>query len=100
DQLQLPQREIERGRASRHDLAHPRLDRRIAQRSRDRDAVMAVLDEVEVADADDVDRGHVLPTAPRGRDALPAALGLPRRGPEAAVELAAATVDRAHDRVQ
>ena len=71
-------------------LGHAGVDVGVAQRARDRDAVVAVLDEVQVADAVDVDRRHRLAAAAGGGDPLPAAADLVRRGPERAVELAGA----------
>jgi hypothetical protein len=71
----------------------------VAQRPRDRDAVVAVLHEVDLADAVEVDGRHRLAAAHRRRDALPAGAHLRGGGPEVAVE-AALAVDGAHDRVQ
>ena len=60
---------------------------------------MAVDDEVQGADAVDVDRRHRLAAAGRGGDPLPAPAHPARGGPEAAIELAR-DVDRADDRVE
>ena len=56
-------------------LGHVGVDVGVAQRPRHRHAVMAVLDEVQVADPVDVDRGHALAASLRRRDALPARAG-------------------------
>jgi hypothetical protein len=61
--------------------------------------VVAVLHEVELTDAVDVDRRHGLALALREVDALPALAHARRCGAEAAVELARA-VHRADDRVE
>ena len=71
------------------DLAHARLDVDVAVGARDGDAVVAVLDEVQVAHAVDVDRRHRLAAAARGGDPLPARADV-GGGAEVAVELAAA----------
>ena len=57
------------------------------------------LDEVQVADPEDVDRRHRLAALARLGDPLPAPAGA-RGGAEGAVELAAAAVDGADDRVE
>ena len=77
----------------RVDLVEPEL-------ARDRDPVVAVDDEVQVADAVDVDRRHVGAAAHRGRDPLPAPPDPVRGRPEAAVEVPARAVDGADDRVE
>jgi len=74
------------GPERRLHLAHARLDLRVAQRARHRHAVVAVLHEVQVADAVDVDRRHRLPAPARGGDPLPAPAQLRGRRPEVAVE--------------
>src|SRR5687767_7036671 len=61
--------------------------------------MVAILDEVELADPVDVDRRHAFAAALGGGDALPARAHAARGGAKAPVELAAA-VDRAHDRVE
>ena len=68
--------------------------------ARDRDPVVAVDDEVQRADAVDVDRRHVGAAAHRRRDPLPAPADPVRGGAEAAVEVAARAVDGADDRVE
>ncbi len=65
----------------------------------DRDAVVAVADEVQLADAIDVDRRQRLAAAHRLGDALPAAAKPGGLGAELAIELALA-IDRADDRVE
>ena len=81
------------------DLGHVRLDHLEPELAGDRDPVVAVLDEVQLADPVDVDRRHRLAAAHRLRDPLPAPAQAPRGGAEAAVELARA-IDRADDRVE
>ena len=71
---------------ARDDLGHARVDVVAAQRASDRDAVVAVLDEVDVADAVEVDGRHRLAAAHRGGDPLPARADLRRRGAEVAVK--------------
>jgi hypothetical protein len=61
--------------------------------------MVAVLDEVQLTDAVDVDGRHGLALALRGVDSLPAWAHSARGGTEAAVELAVA-VDGSDDRVQ
>ena len=80
-------------------VAHARLDVDVAVRARHRDAVVAVLDEVQVADPVDVDRRHRLAAPAGGGDPLPARPHV-GGGAEVAVELAAAAVDGADDRVE
>ena len=80
-------------------LAHARVDVAVAVGARDRHAVVAVLDEVEVADPVDVDRRHRLAAAARLGDPLPALARL-RGGAEVAVEIALAAVDGADDRLE
>ena len=63
-------------------LGHVRVDVPVAERVRHRHAVMAVLDEVHVADPVDVDRRHRLAPALREVDALPALAHARRGGPE------------------
>ena len=70
-----------------------------AERPRDRHSVVAVADEVELADAEQVDRRERLAAARGGRDLLPAPAGASRGRAEAAIVVAAA-VDRADDRVE
>ena len=62
--------------------------------------MVAVLDEVEVADPVDVDRRHRVAAPPRRGDPLPALAHRRRGGPELAVEVALAAVDRADDRLE
>jgi hypothetical protein len=61
--------------------------------------MVSVLDEVQLADAVDVDRGQRLAAAHRGGDALPARADSPGGGAELAVEVARA-VDGSDDRVE
>ena len=81
------------------DLGHVGVDHLEAELAGDRDAVVAVLDEVQLADPIDADRRHRLAAAHRLGDPLPAAAHPARGGAEAAVELARA-VDGADDRVE
>jgi hypothetical protein len=69
------------------------------ERLRDRHAMVAVADEVEIADAVDRDRGERLAAPLGGRDPLPAAAHARGRRTEAAVEVAR-PVDGADDRVE
>src|SRR5947209_9927817 len=83
----------------RDDLGDERVEVAQAERAGDRDAVVAVPDEVHLADAVHGDRRQRVAAAHGGGDALPARAH-PRRGrPELAVE-AAAAVDGADDRVE
>src|SRR5687767_7835841 len=61
--------------------------------------MVAVADEVQRADAVNIDRRHRLAASHRLRDPLPALPAAALRGPEVAVELARA-VDGADDRVE
>ena len=82
------------------DLGDHRVDLVEPELAGDRDAVVAVDHEVELADAVDLDRRHVGPAAHRGRNPLPAPADAVRRGAEAAVEVASRAVDSADDRVE
>jgi hypothetical protein len=87
-----------RGRNLGQHLGHVRLDRGGAGRDRDRDPVMAVDHEVQLADAVHVDRRNRL-AAPLGkREPLPPLPHPPAGGAEPAVEITAG-VDGADDRV-
>ena len=97
---QVAEPELAAGAELGLDLDDARLDRVVAQRPRDRHPVVAVLDEVQLADAVHVDRRHRLAAPARRGDALPASAQLRRHGPELAVELADAPVDAADDRVE
>jgi len=70
------------------DLGHVRVEIPASLRASDRDAMVAVLDEVHVADPVDGDRRHRLAPALRLGDSLPAVAHPPRGRSEAAVELA------------
>jgi hypothetical protein len=61
---------------------------------------MAVLYEVQLSDAVDVDRGHRLPSQSRRGDALPPPLEATRPRPKQPVEFAAPPTDSADDRLQ
>ena len=80
-------------------LGDVRVDVLVAQRAGDGHAVVAVADEVQVADPEDVDRRHRLAALARLGDPLPAPARARRRA-EVAVELAAPAVDGADDRVE
>src|SRR4051812_38189564 len=93
-----PQRPV--GAEPRGDEPHAGLDRLVAHRPGDRDAVVAVLDEVQLADPVDVDRRQRLAPPAGGGDPLPAAAHAGRGGAEGAVEHARRAVHGAHDRVE
>ena len=82
------------------DLLDVRLDVGVAERSRDRDTVVAVLDEVQLPDPVDVDRRHRLAAPARDRDPLPASAHTGGRGAEVAVKFLFSARDRADDRVE
>ena len=96
---QVAQAQLVLGAELRLDLAHVRLDVGVAVRARHRHPVVAVLDEVQVADPVDVDRRHRLAAPARRGDPLPARAHV-GGGAEVAVELAAPAVDGADDRVE
>ena len=98
-QRQVGERDLALGADLGEHLGHVGVDVLVAERARHRDAVVAVLHEVQLADPVDVDRRHGLAAALRGGDPLPARAHLAGGGAEAAVELAAA-VHGAHDRVE
>ena len=98
-QRQVRQADLLAGPDLRDDLGHVRVDLVDAQRPRNRHAVVAVADEVQLTDPEHGDRRHRLAAALRLRDPLPAAADSAGRGTEAAVELARA-VDGADDRVK
>jgi hypothetical protein len=81
------------------DLGHIGVDVLVSQRPGDRHPVMAVLDEVQLPDAVDVNGRHRLALALRGVDALPAGSHPTRGRVEAAIELAP-PVDGSDDRVE
>ena len=91
-------RDAGRGHLREH-LRHVRLDDRVAERERDRDAVVPVADEMQVADAVDGDRRHPAAAALCEVDPLPALSEPVRRGPKPAVEVGRA-VDAADDRAK
>ena len=80
-------------------LGHVGVDVVAPERLGDRHAVVAVADEVQVADPVDGDRRERLAAALGGGDPLPAAAHARGGGAEAAVEVARA-VDGADDRVE
>ena len=82
------------------DLGDVGLDHLEAQLPRDRYAVVAVADEVHVADPVDVDRRHRLAAAHRLRDPLPAPLARGGRWGGSCGRTRAGAVDRADDRVE
>jgi hypothetical protein len=82
---------------ARDHLRHVCVDVRVAERARDRHAVVAVTHEVDLADLDQVHRRQRLASPHRGGDLLPAAADPGGGGAEVAVEVAPA-VDRADDR--
>jgi hypothetical protein len=98
-QRQVGAEQVAPGADARDDLGDARLDVVVAERPRDRHAVVAVLDEVDLADLVEVDRRHRLAAAHRGRDALPARPHLRGRGAEVAVK-ALHPVDGPDDGVQ
>jgi hypothetical protein len=61
---------------------------------------MAILDEVQLSDSIDVDRGHRLAPPPRRGDPLPSALQSARARAKQPVEFAAPSIDGADDRLQ
>ena len=69
------------------DLADVGVDVRVTVRSCDRDAMVAVDDEMQLAHAEDVDRRHRASASACRGDALPPSSGPRRGGPEPAVEL-------------
>jgi len=82
------------------DPADVGVDLRVTVRSCDRDAMVTVDDEMQIAHAEDVDRRHRA-SAPAGRgDALPPSSGSRRGGAEPAVELGVPAVDGADDGVE
>ena len=87
------------GPDARLDLGHVGVDVVAAERARDRDAMVPVADEVQLADAVDGDRRERLAAALRLRDPLPARPQARAGGAEGAVELLRA-VDGADDRVE
>ena len=70
-----------------------------AESAGDRDTVVPVAHEVDVAHLQQVDRRHRLTSAHRGVDLLPACANPARGGAKAAIEIALA-IDRADDRVE
>jgi hypothetical protein len=76
------------------------LNRLVAERACHRDTVVAVLDEVELADAVDVDGREFDPLPAGGRHALPAPPYLVRHRTERPVEAARTAIDRPDDRVE
>ena len=87
------------GPDARLDLGHIGVDVVAAERARDRDAVVPVAHEVQLADAEDGDRRERLTAALGLGDPLPAGPQPRARGAEGAVELLRA-VDGPDDRVE
>ena len=75
-------------------------DIRVAVSASDRNTVVAVLDEVQLSDAIDVDRRHRLAALARRGDRLPPALQSVRARSKYPIKLAAAAIDGADDRVK
>jgi hypothetical protein len=69
------------------ELADVGVDVRVTVRSCDRDAMVAVDDEMQIAHAEDVDRRHRASASAGRGDALPPSSGSRRGGAEPAVEL-------------
>jgi hypothetical protein len=89
------------GRGDRRlHLPDPGFDHRVAVSVGDRNAVVAVLDEVQLPDAVDVDRGQRLAASACRSDPLPPVLESVRARPKSPIELAAVATDGTHDRVQ
>ena len=76
------------------------LDVGVSKRPGDGHAMVAILDEVQLADPVHVDRRHRLAAATRRRDSLPAPAHARRGGAELAVELVVAACHRTDDAVQ
>ena len=87
------------GAHRRHDLGDVGVDGVQSHRPRHGNAVVAVADEVQVADPVDVDRRHGLPAPDCLCDAFPSTPDPSRSRPEAAVEIAG-SIHRADDRVE
>src|SRR3954454_8658239 len=96
---EVSDRDLARGADLGEHLGHIGVDLVEAHRPRHRHPVVAVLDEMHLADPVHVDRGHLLALPLRGGHALPAWPHPARRGAKTAVDLAAA-VHGPDDRVE